>query len=43
VGPDPKTLDQELLKPSGKATQNGLFYEAAERALAGEAADPVRV
>jgi hypothetical protein len=29
---DPKTLDQELTTPAGRATQNGLFYEAARRA-----------
>lgn len=28
-GPDPKTLDQELLTPAGSPTQNGRFYEAA--------------
>ena len=31
-GPDPKTLDQELVTSSGSPTQNGRFYEAAERA-----------
>lgn len=31
-GADPKTLDQELTTPSGRPTQNGLFYEAARRA-----------
>lgn len=29
-GPDPKTVDQPLKTPSGKPTQNGLFYQAAE-------------
>jgi hypothetical protein len=29
-GPDPKTVDQPLNLPSGKPTQNGLFYKAAE-------------
>jgi hypothetical protein len=28
--PDPKTIDQPLKTPSGKPTQNGLFYQAAE-------------
>jgi hypothetical protein len=27
--PDPKTVDQPLMLPSGKPTQNGLFFEAA--------------
>lgn len=34
-GADPKTLDQELATPTGRATQNGLFYEAARRTCAG--------
>jgi hypothetical protein len=36
-GADPKTLDQELTTPTGRATQNGLFYEAARRARDGSA------
>ena len=27
--PDPKTLDQPMVYPSGGLTQNGLFYQAA--------------
>jgi hypothetical protein len=43
-GPDPKTVDQELTTPTGSATQNGRFYEAARRAQdRGERAEPVRV
>jgi hypothetical protein len=29
-GPDPKSIDQPLLLPSGKPTQNGLFFDAAK-------------
>lgn len=28
-GPNPKTVDQPMHKPTGSLTQNGLFYEAA--------------
>lgn len=34
--PDPKTVDQPLISPSGNLTQNGLFYEAAEAFRNGE-------
>jgi len=34
-GPDPKTVDQPRTLPSGKLTQNGLFFEAARKARAG--------
>lgn len=30
-GPNPKSVDQPMLNPSGSLTQNGLFYEAAQR------------
>jgi hypothetical protein len=33
--PDPKSVDQPMRTPSGGLTQNGLFYEAAERPKAG--------
>lgn len=42
-GLDPKTVDQPLLTPGGRLTQNGLFYEAAVRAQAGEVPERVRV
>ena len=29
-GPDPKTVDQSLLHPSGRPTQNGMFFLAAK-------------
>jgi hypothetical protein len=29
-GPDPKTVDQPLKLPSGRLTQNGLFFQAAQ-------------
>ncbi|MFC2072415.1 HNH endonuclease [Chloroflexota bacterium] len=28
-GPNPKTIDQPMKNPSGRLTQNGLFYDAA--------------
>ncbi len=31
TSPDPKTIDQPLKYPSGKLTQNGLFFEAARQ------------
>jgi hypothetical protein len=34
-GPDPKAVDQPRTLPSGKLTQNGLFFEAARKAKAG--------
>lgn len=41
---DPKTVDQPRFTPSGHATQNGLFYEAAQRHRQGERpAEKVRV
>ena len=43
-GPDPKSVDQPMRTPAGKLTQNGLFFEAAQRHRRGEAeAEPVRV
>lgn len=42
-GPDPKTVDQPDRLPSGKLTQNGLFFEAAQRARAGEPPERVHV
>lgn len=42
-GLDPKTVDQPMFTPHGKLTQNGLFYEAARRAQAGEVPERVRV
>lgn len=43
-GPDPKHADQPERTPSGKPTQNGLFYDAAQRFKRGEApAELVRV
>jgi len=35
-GPNPKSIDQQRQLPSGKLTQNGLFFDAAIRAKAGE-------
>ncbi|SRR5579875_3793109 len=35
-GPDPKSVDQPEFFPSGRATQNGLFFRAAIRAARGE-------
>lgn len=34
--PPPKTIDQPLLTPKGRPTQNALFYQAAQRFLRGE-------
>lgn len=39
--PDPKAVDQPLVLPSGKPTQNGLFYQAATER--GQSADAERV
>jgi hypothetical protein len=41
-GPNPKTIDQPMQSPSGRPTQNGLFYRAAKR-HAEEGADAERV
>jgi hypothetical protein len=35
-GPNPKRLNQPRTLPSGKLTQNGLFFEAASRTKRGE-------
>lgn len=35
-GPNPKRLDQPYSLPSGKLTQNGMFFDAAMRAKRGE-------
>ena len=35
-GPNPKRVNQPKALPSGKLTQNGLFFEAAQRAKRGE-------
>jgi len=35
-GPDPKTVDQPLVTPSGRPTQNGLFMQAAEECKEGK-------
>jgi hypothetical protein len=35
--PDPKLIDQPLLTPGGRLTQNGLFCEAARKYIQGEA------
>jgi len=35
-GPNPKTVNQPRTLPSGKLTQNGLFFEAARRTKQGE-------
>lgn len=41
---DPKKIDQPHVTPSGRLTQNGLFYEAAQRFKRGDApAERVRV
>jgi len=37
-GPDPKTLDQPVRTPGGRLTQNGLFFEAADRYKGGTGA-----
>lgn len=36
-GPNPKKVDQPMTIPSGKKTQNGLFYDAAIKAKLGKA------
>jgi len=36
-GPNPKKIDQPMYKTSGRLTQNGLFYNAAQRYKEGEA------
>jgi hypothetical protein len=42
--PDPKTIDQPELHPSGRPTQNGLFVQAVRSFLSGESpAERVRV
>ena len=40
---DTKTIDQPEVSPSGKPTQNGMFFNAAKRAKAGEPPERVRV
>jgi len=35
--PTPKTIDQPMRNKSGTLTQNGLFYEAAQRLKSGKA------
>lgn len=40
--PIPKTIDQPMRLPSGRLTQNGLFYEAAKATASGKA-EPERV
>lgn len=35
-GPEPKNIDQPERSPSGSVTQNGLFYEAAQRFKKGD-------
>jgi len=40
-GPDPKRLDQPMEYESGKLTQNGLFYQAAQKYKDGQAAPQV--
>jgi hypothetical protein len=40
--PNPKDVDQPAATPNGRATQNGLFLQAAERLKAGDR-DPERV
>jgi hypothetical protein len=42
-GPDPKTIDQPMTYPSGTLTQNGLFYQAAQKYKGGSEPDLVRV
>lgn len=42
-GPDPKFVDQPMRYPGGALTQNGLFYEAAERYKQGQPPELVRV
>jgi len=43
-GPDPKNSDQPEFTPKGRVTQNGRFYEAAQRFKSGEGpAELVRV
>ncbi len=37
LGPDPKSVDQQLATPSGKPTQNGYFANAAREFLEGRA------
>ena len=39
----PKTIDQPVVSPTGKPTQNGRFFDAAKRAKAGEQPELVRV
>jgi hypothetical protein len=36
-GPDPKTVDQPWFTPKGKPSQNGLFFDAAQRYKSGDA------
>jgi hypothetical protein len=43
-GPDPKTVDQQIYRPGGGLTQNGLFHAAAKRHAEPDAApEQVRV
>lgn len=37
LGPDPKSVDQQLTTPSGKRTQNGHFVDAARKFVEGRA------
>jgi len=42
--PEPKAVDQPMLNPDGGLSQNGLFFQAAKGALAGDRPyEPIRV
>jgi hypothetical protein len=42
-GPDPKNVDQPMYNPGGTLTQNGLFYEAAQRYKQGGKPEGIKV
>ena len=42
-GPDPKTVDQPMTNPGGTFTQNGLFFDAAEKYKQGNQPEIVKV
>ena len=42
-GPDPKSADQPMHNPAGTLTQNGLFFEAAQRYQDGSEPEIVKV
>jgi hypothetical protein len=42
-GPDPKSVDQQLFNPGGTLTQNGLFFEVAQKYKQGGKPESIKV